>query len=273
MEDTRRMSVPLFRRLIMSVLFLASALSVWAQTGNHVTGIVTDVTGEPMVGVAVMEKGTTHGVVTDLNGNFQIDVKRGAMLRFSFIGYKEQEMPATANGTMKVVMQEDMEQLEEVVVVGYGTQKRANLTGAVATMDNKQLASMPNTSIANSLAGMLPGLIATNNTGKPGASASISIRGKSTWGNNSVLTVVDGIVRDFKDLDTNEVESITILKDASAGAIYGSRAANGVILMTTKRGTSGKPRFSYNGRVGMTQPTRFPRLMKKPIPATSATNN
>ncbi|MEY8721238.1 TonB-dependent receptor [Bacteroides stercorirosoris] len=261
MKDTTRMSVPLLRQLIMSAMFLASTLSVWAQAGNHVTGNVTDVTGEPMTGVSVVEKGTTNGVVTGLDGSFRLNVKQGAILRFSFIGYKEQEIPAVTNSMMKVVMQEDLEQLEEVVVVGYGTQKRANLTGAVATMDSKQLASMPNTSIANSLAGMLPGLIATNNTGKPGSSASISIRGKSTWGNNSVLTVVDGIVRDFKDLDANEVENITILKDASAGAIYGARAANGVILVTTKRGMSGKPRFSYNGRVGMTQPTRFPRLM------------
>lgn len=261
MKNKTRKSMSSLGRLTVLAVFLMGSISTWAQTESRTTGNVMDTSGEPMIGVSVLEKGTTNGVVTDLDGNFRLNVKKGTMLRFTFIGYKDLEMPAVIDNPMKIVLEEDTEQLDEVVVVGYGTQKRANLTGAVATMDNKQLSSMPNTSIANSLAGMLPGLIATNNSGKPGASASISIRGKSTWGNNSVLTVVDGVVREFKDLDPNEVESITILKDASAGAIYGARAANGVILVTTKRGTSGKPKFSYNGRIGMTQSTRFPELM------------
>lgn len=246
--------------LLIFTMLLCGANGVMAQSGSRVTGTVKDVSGEPLIGVTVLEKGTNNGVVTDFNGHFQLTTGKDAILRFTFIGYKEQEVKATTTA-MNIVLHEDTEVLDEVVVVGYGVQKRANLTGAVATMSSKDITATPVSSISNSLAGMLPGLVATSSSGKPGADASISIRGKSTWGNNSVLTVVDGIVREFNSLDPNEVESITILKDASAGAIYGARAANGVILITTKRGTSGKPQFSYNGRVGMQQPTRFPDLM------------
>ncbi len=250
-----------FQRLLLVLMMLPwFAGNLAAQPGNRVVGTVKDVSGESLIGVNVLEKGTTNGAITDLNGHFQLTTGKDATLIFSFVGYKELQIKVTGS-TLNVVMHEDTEMLDEVVVVGYGTQKRANLTGAVATMNNKDIAATPVSSISNALAGMLPGLVATSSSGKPGADASISIRGKSTWGNNSVLTVVDGVVREFNSLDPNEVESITILKDASAGAIYGARAANGVILITTKRGTSGKPQFSYNGRVGMQQPTRFPELM------------
>lgn len=226
-----------------------------------VSGTVSDANGEPLPGVTVSIQGTSTGTATDINGRYSIMAPEGATLIFSFIGFESQQVPIGDQSVINVTLSEDMAALDEVVVVGYGTQKKINLTAAVASIDGDEIIKAPTFNLSNSLVGRLPGLIAVNGNGKPGSGSSISIRGASTFGDNSALVVVDGIVRDFNYIDPNEVESISILKDASATAVYGSRAANGVILVTTKRGKAGKPTFNYNGFVGIQQPTRYPDVM------------
>ncbi|MDQ6481104.1 TonB-dependent receptor [Dyadobacter sp. LHD-138] len=227
-----------------------------------IRGSVSDEKGEKLPGVSIVVKGTQRGSLTDSEGKFEFSIPdENTTLIFSFVGYLSQEILAGSQSALDVVLKDDLKSLQEVVVVGYGTQKKVNLTGSVASVDGKELLKAPSTNITNSLVGRLPGLIAVNGNGKPGAGSSISIRGASTFGDNSALIVVDGIVRTFDQIDPNEVESISILKDASATAVYGSRAANGVVLVTTKRGTSGKPTFNYNGFVGIQQPTRYPKVL------------
>ncbi len=227
-----------------------------------VSGSVENLKGEPLEGVTVQVKNSTLYVVTDGQGKFTIQVPdKNAVLVISYTGYLTQEISAASDEELKVYMVASPESLNEVVVVGYGTQKKVNLTGSVATVSSKELLQAPATNVTNALAGRLPGLIAVNGNGKPGSGSRISVRGASTFGDNSALIIVDGIVRDFEQIDPNEIESISVLKDASATAVYGSRAANGVILVTTKRGRSGKPTFNYNAFAGVQQPTSYPRVM------------
>ncbi|MEX2592376.1 MAG: TonB-dependent receptor [Anditalea sp.] len=226
-----------------------------------VSGTVVDINGEAIPGVTVSVPGTTIGTATDLDGKYALEVPEGSTLVFSFIGFESQQITVGDQSVIDITLSEDMASLDEVVVVGYGTQKKINLTGSVASVDGEEITKAPVTNLSNGLVGRLPGLIAVSGNGKPGAGSSISIRGASTFGDNGALIVVDGIVRGLEQIDPNEIESISILKDASATAVYGSRAANGVILVTTKRGSSGKPTFNYNGFAGVQQPTRYPRVM------------
>lgn len=227
-----------------------------------IRGSVKDEKGAPLPGVSIVVKGMQRGSLSDTEGNFELSIPDGEhAIIFSFVGFLSQEIPVGNQSTIEIVMKDDLKSLQEVVVVGYGTQKKVNLTGSVASVEGEELLKSPATNITNSLVGRLPGLIAVNGNGKPGAGSSISIRGASTFGDNSALIVVDGIIRTFDQIDPNEVESISILKDASATAVYGSRAANGVILVTTKRGATGKPIFNYNGFAGFQQPTQYPRVM------------
>ncbi|WP_211290007.1 TonB-dependent receptor plug domain-containing protein [Mucilaginibacter auburnensis] len=220
---------------------------LFQQQSSTVTGTVTDETNQPMPGVAVTIKGTTTGVVTDANGKYSIQAAQGATLVFSVIGYQNQEF-ATGNGTtINVKLQPVQTQLSEVVVVGYGTQKRETLTGSVAKIDGEQLTKNQAVNVATGLAGRLPGLVVNQRNGVPGSEdLNIVIRGASTFGNNNPLVVVDGVPRGtggLSSLNPQDIESITVLKDGSA-AIYGARAGNGVILVTTKPGSRGKT--SYN---------------------------
>lgn len=229
---------------------------------SNIKGSVKDEKGAPLPGVSIVVKGTQRGSLSDTDGNFEVSIPDGEhTIIFSFVGYLSQEIPVGNQSTMDIVLKDDLKALQEVVVVGYGTQKKVNLTGSVASVEGEELLKTPATNITNSLVGRLPGLIAVNGNGKPGAGSSISIRGASTFGDNSALIVVDGIIRTFDQIDPNEVESISILKDASATAVYGSRAANGVILVTTKRGATGKPTFNYNGFAGFQQPTQYPKVL------------
>lgn len=229
---------------------------------KRITGIVQNLKGEPLAGVTVQIKGREEYTTTDENGGFSIDVQDdNAVLVLSYTGYLMQEVTVGNESTLQIFLVSTPESLNEVVVVGYGTQKKVNLTGSVATVSGKELLQAPTTNLTNALAGRLPGLIAVNGNGKPGSGSRISVRGASTFGDNSALIIVDGNVRDFEQIDPNEIESISVLKDASATAVYGSRAANGVILVTTKRGRTGKPTFNYNGFAGVQQPTSYPRVM------------
>ncbi|WP_177195044.1 SusC/RagA family TonB-linked outer membrane protein [Parapedobacter indicus] len=230
-----------------------------------VTGRVTDEEGNPLEGVTVRVKGTAIAATTRADGLYDIVApEQGHALVFSNIGFKTNELEIGDQRVINVSLKADVSDLEEVVVVGYGTQKKADLTGSVATVEGQEVVKSGATNITNSLAGRLPGITAVNNNGKPGSGSQIMIRGVSTFGDNSALVVIDDIVRSLDQIDPNEIESISILKDASATAVYGSRAANGVILVTTKRGKAGKPTISYNGFAGIQNPTIYPALMTGP---------
>jgi len=215
-----------------------------------IVGTVSD-KGEPLPGVNVVIKGTMKGTVTDVNGNFTIEVSdKNAILIFSFIGYISQEISVGNRTQINVSMQDDINMSEEVVVIGYGTQKKVNMTGAVASVDvSKMVESRPITSLSAGLAGMAPGLFVTQSGGsRPGNDgASILIRGQGTLNNSSPLVIIDGIEGNMNDLNPQEVENISVLRDAASSAIYGSRAANGVVLITTRKGKSGAAKISYNG--------------------------
>lgn len=230
---------------------------------QKISGSVKDVNGDPIIGATVMEGGTTNGTITDFDGNFVLEVADGAELDISYIGYQTQKLKAQSGKLLVVTLKEDAEILDEVVVVGYGTQKKVSVTGAMASTKGSDLSKVPATNITNTLAGRLPGLISYNRSGEPGYDdAGLLIRGASTTGDSSPLIVVDGVADragSLGRLDPNDIESITILKDASA-AIYGSRAANGVILVTTKRAKSEKFTVSYNGNVGISSPTILPDM-------------
>lgn len=224
-----------------------------SQKTKKITGIVTDEKGEVIIGANVVEKGVSNGTVTDMDGNFTIEIAGGGILKFSYIGCITQEIKVGNATILSVVMKEDSKALEEIVVVGYGAQKKGNLTGSVSTLKNDELIKMPVASTTNALVGRMPGLIAKQRSGQPGFDAAdINIR---SFG--SALIIVDGVEQSFNNIDANEIESISILKDASA-AIYGARAGNGVILVTTKRGTTGKPVISFNGTLTSQSYTNFP---------------
>jgi TonB-dependent starch-binding outer membrane protein SusC len=230
---------------------------------QKITGTATDEKGNPVAGVTVLVKGTTIGALTDATGKYTIDnAPLNATLIFSFVGMTTQEIPSNGQILIDVVLKEVAIGLDEVVVVGYGTQRKVTLTGSVSAIKSKELTHSPVVSVSNSLSGLLPGVIALNRSGEPGRDiSSILIRGMSTTGNTNPLVVVDGIqgYTGWERINSNDIESISILKDASA-AIYGARAANGVILITTKRGTAGKPTIDYSFSEGISQPTRVPKM-------------
>ncbi|MGV3503258.1 MAG: SusC/RagA family TonB-linked outer membrane protein [Adhaeribacter sp.] len=231
-----------------------------------ITGKVTSAaSGEALPGVTVLVKGTQNGVSTDAEGKFSLSVPdAGAVLLFSYIGHVNKEVTVGSRSVVNVALEEDAKALEEVVVVGYATQKKVNVSGSVAMVTSEVLANRPVTSVSSALQGSLPGLTAVSASGFPGASgASLRVRGTGTLNNSNPFIVVDGIPDvDINSLNPEDIESVSVLKDAASAAIYGSRAANGVILITTKTGKTGqKPTLSYNGYVGMQKPTRLPKML------------
>jgi TonB-linked SusC/RagA family outer membrane protein len=237
--------------------------TVAEQQQIKVSGTITDATtNQAMIGVNIQLKGTTVGTISDINGKFTLSVPDpNATLIFSFIGYVTQEVALSGQTTVQVALAAEVSQLSEVVVVGYGTQKKVTATGSVTSAKGSDIVKSPSTNLTNNLVGRMPGLTAVSRSGEPGNDGAIlRIRGSNTLGDNSPLIVVDGVAnRGMERLNPNDIESITILKDASA-AIYGSQAANGVILVTTKRGTVGKPKITLSANAGVTQPTRIPEM-------------
>ena len=221
------------------------------QDPPKVRGIVRDESGEPLLSAAVQIKGkSTSGVVTDMDGAFEIEASAADVLIFTYIGYKTLELPVRGRKQMDVVLEADNEFLDAIVVVGYGVQKKGTLTGSVASINQKDLKQAPVDNINNLLGGKLPGLVSRQTTGLPGENeASIYIRGISTTGTSTPLVLVDGVERDFSNLDPSEIADITILKDAASAAVYGVKGANGVILVSTRRGDDAKPTLTYNGAV------------------------
>ncbi|WP_455593539.1 TonB-dependent receptor [Bacteroides sp.] len=235
-----------------------------SQKKKQVTGVVTDATGEPIIGANVIEKGgTTNGVITDIDGKFTLDVADNSSLLISYIGYLAQDVSTKGRNALNIVLKEDTQTLDEVVVVGYGVQKKVNLTGAVASVDSKSLQSRPVTNVANAIQGLLPGVTVISGSGQPGSdSPTIRVRGVGTLNNSNPMYVVDGMpVSSISEVDPSDIENISVLKDASSAAIYGSRAANGVILITTKKGGDKAPTLRYDGYVGWQKPTALPEYL------------
>jgi TonB-dependent starch-binding outer membrane protein SusC len=249
------------RQIVLTTEEMGSSFE--AQQQKSVSGKVTDSTGASLPGVSVVVKETTKGVITDMNGKYTIsNVPENATLQFSFVGMKTQEIVVGNRSTINAMLTEETVGIDEVVAIGYGTQRKVTLTGSVAKISSSEILKIPTTNVTNALAGLLPGVIAQNISGEPGKdNYQILIRGLSTTGNNSPLVVVDGVqdVSGWERINGNDIESVSVLKDASA-AIYGARAANGVILITTKRGITGKPTISFTFNQGISQPTRLPKL-------------
>src|SRR5690606_38879693 len=243
------------RRIGMLVgCWLCAVMVLPAHGQAPVSGTVTDARGEPLPGVSVLVQGGPDGATTDTEGRYRLnDVAPDATLVFRFIGYTTDEQPVNGRTTINVQLEEDAETLEEVVVVGFGTQKKATLTGAISKMEGEQLVQSPTANISNSLVGRLPGLVALQPSGEPGYDQSrLKIRGIGTLNEGAEsdpLVLVDGVPRNFNEIDPHEIENISILKDASATAVFGVRGANGVILITTKSGKSGKPQIGYTANV------------------------
>lgn len=252
------------RAMKVLVLLLACVFgSAVAQENSIVKGTVIDGSGEPLVGVSILVKGTATGVVSGLDGSFTISVRNGETLVFSYVGYIKQEKLVGKEKNLKIVLQEDAKSLEEVVVVGYGTQKKVNLTGAVSSITAEELVNKPVMSTAQALAGLAPGLSVVSNSGRPGAGASVKIRGTGTFSSAGTdpLVLIDGLSGSLDDVDPNDIQSISFLKDAASASIYGNRAANGVILVETKKGAQGKTSVTYNASFGWQTPTELPDFL------------
>ena len=233
-----------------------------AQQDEACTGIVKDATGETVIGASVVVKGTTNGTITGIDGDFSLsNVKKGDILQISFVGYITQEVKW--NGTpLNIILKDDTQTLEEVVVVGYGTQKKVNLTGAVAMAESDVLEDRPIANLAQGLQGAIPNLNISFANGNPNSSTSINVRGLTSLNGGSALILVDGVeTNDISLLNPQDIESISVLKDASSAAVYGARAAFGVVLITTKKGKSGKTNVNYSGNVRFNDAIGIPELM------------
>lgn len=229
------------------------------QQAGICKGLVKDATGESVIGASVVVKGTTNGTITDFDGNFSLDgIKKGDVIVISYVGYQTQEIKW--NGSpLNVILKEDSKTLSEVVVVGYGTQKKANLSGSVAMVDSKELENRPIQNVSSGLQGLMPGVAITGTNGAPGQDAGkIRVRGIGTLNEAGPYILVDGIeTGTLSAVDPNDIESISVLKDAASAAIYGSKAANGVVLITTKRGKTGQTKISYSGYLSFQNATNM----------------
>lgn len=270
----------------ISIILLLCLVSTQAMAQATVTaqGIVLDEKGGPIIGANVIIKGSNNGTVTNVDGNFTLKVPVGSVLKISFIGYTSLEVPVEADKIMKIQLEENTETLGEVVVLAYGEQKKVSVVGSISTTSSKELNKSPGGSLGTAMVGRLNGLVSVQETGIPGGeSPRINIRGVSTLNNANPLVIVDGVERtgggrangDPNDLsggtlgnvsgweaiNPNDVESISVLKDASATAVYGVKGANGVIIITTKRGLIGKPVVSYSFNYGLSQPTNLKKTL------------
>ncbi|MCC8171015.1 MAG: SusC/RagA family TonB-linked outer membrane protein [Parabacteroides sp.] len=237
------------------------------QNKHTLTGVVKDETGEPVIGANVSVKGSSTGAVTDIDGKFTLTVPANAILKITYIGYSDKEIKVGAQKNIEIILEEDTQKLNEVVVVGFGTQKKVNLTGSVSVVDAKELTSRPVTDVTHALQGLVPGMNFSygtdGNGGELGQNMNINIRGAGTIGDASKaspLVLIDGMEGDMNVLNPQDIESISVLKDAAASSIYGSRAPFGVILITTKRGKAGKVSINYNNNFRWSRAINMPEL-------------
>lgn len=239
----------LFENNYITLVHKTSAVD---QEKKKVTGKIIDTNGEPIIGANIVEKGTTNGVISDIEGSFSLNVASNATLVVSYIGYQSSEVVVTSRNSYQITLSEDSEALDEVIVVGYGTVKKSDLTGSVSTVKAKELTAFTVSDPVQALQGRVPGVVITSNNGSPDASLTVRIRGvNSIRGDNSPLYIIDGIPQSSTTINNYDIESVEVLKDASATAIYGSRGANGVILVTTKKGKTGKTTVEYNFEYGI----------------------
>src|SRR5690606_19283058 len=283
-------------RFLLLAFFFALVQVAWLQT-RSVSGTVSDENGITLPGVNVIEEGTSNGVSTDIDGNYQISVPSDATLVFSYVGFIAQEIPVSGREVINVTLLEDLQDLEEVVVIGYGTQLKEDISGSVSSIDADDLSDIPQVSIDQLMQGRAAGVMVTQDSGQPGGSVSVRIRGvTSLQGSNEPLYVIDGVpvsgdtrnvatsgrgiasstdigqgmmqsstgVSPLSSINPNDIESIDILKDASATAIYGSRASNGVVIITTKKGRSGRGKLTYNTYMAIQQPSKFLDVLDLP---------
>lgn len=245
-----------------SQLFAASVDAIDAvQQAKKITGTVTDAMG-PVIGANVLEKGTTNGVITDIDGNFTLNVQPGATIVVSFIGYQPQEIVVGNQTSFKIQLKEDTELLDEVVVVGYGVQKKKLVTGATVEVKGEDIAKLNTTQALGALQSQSPGVNIQAVSGQPGDGFKINIRGAGTNGNTAPVYVIDGVAGgDINALNPADIERIDVLKDAASCAIYGSSGANGVILITTKQGKVGKVSVSYDGNIGWANIYKMPDML------------
>lgn len=227
-----------------------------SQQVNKVSGTVTDEHGEPIIGANVVVKGTSNGTITDVDGRFSIEASQDDVLQISYIGYLSEEATVSGNQVLNIRLREDTQKLEEVVVIGYGTQRRSNISGAISKISSEAIESKPVTNVLSALQGEIPGMVIQRGSGQPGNEAfDINVRGASSVnGGNTPLVLVDGIPGDMNMINPQDIEAISVLKDAAA-SIYGARAAGGVVLITTKKGRSGGPKLTYNGNLAITRMT------------------
>ena len=243
-----------FYLVFISVFLLLGNLLAEAQTGRTISGIVvSEVGNEPLIGVNVVQKGTTNGAVTDLDGRFTLTVPDGSVLQITYIGYQEQLLTVKPNiAIYQVTLKEDSQALDEVVVVGYGIQKKKLVTGATVQVKGDDIQKLNTVSALGALQSQTPGVNITQSSGMPGEGFNVTIRGLGTTGSSGPLYIIDGVTgADINNLNPADIESIDVLKDAASAAIYGSRAANGVVLVTTKQGRAGKATISYDGYFGV----------------------
>ncbi|MDR1154653.1 MAG: TonB-dependent receptor [Bacteroidales bacterium] len=253
------------KTLFFSVFLFVLTHAAFAQEVRTVTGTIVDEAGEPLAGANVVVKGTTTGAVANADGKFSINVPAtgGNTLVFSFIGYVAQEIAVAGRTSLSVTMAPSSVDLDEVVVVGYGVQKKVNLTGSVSQIGGQEVIKAPSANVGHMIVGKIPGVLSSQANGAPGTDGvTFQVRGYASWEGSSPLILVDGVVRDFSNIDPNDIETISVLKDGAA-AVYGFRAANGVILVTTKRGAQGgsRPSISYSGSVSFSKNTQLPKFM------------
>ena len=256
MESNSKSTSTLRRMFVAMLLMVAIPAIGFAQ--KAISGTVTDELGEPLIGVSVTVKGTSVGVSTDLDGKYTVQAREGQTINFSYVGMDPVAVKVGNQSVINVTMQQNAENLDEVVVVGYGKQKKSSITGAVSAIKGDELLAAPSTQLTQMLGGKVAGISSIQTSGEPGVDqASLRIRGSS----KAVTYIVDGVPRSIDEIDPNDIASLSVLKDAAATAVYGLNAAGGVIIVTTKKGSAGKPRVTYDGSVGVSMNANFPKFM------------
>ncbi|MBQ7041947.1 MAG: TonB-dependent receptor [Muribaculaceae bacterium] len=256
MESNSKSTSTLRRMFVAMLLMVAIPAIGFAQ--KAISGTVTDELGEPLIGVSVTVKGTSVGVSTDLDGKYTVQAREGQTINFSYVGMDPVAVKVGNQSVINVTMQQNAENLDEVVVVGYGKQKKSSITGAVSAIKGDELLAAPSTQLTQMLGGKVAGISSIQTSGEPGVDqASLRIRGSS----KAVTYIVDGVPRSIDEIDPNDIASLSVLKDAAATAVYGLNAAGGVIIVTTKKGSEGKPRVTYDGSVGVSMNANFPKFM------------
>ena len=258
------------KRRVFFVFFILSSVLLPAMSQNvksesqkiEIGGVIIDQADEPLIGATVVEMGTGNGTVTNVEGKFTLTVLPNAKIKVSYVGYSSQILDVSGKRNFSIVLSDNDRNLDEVVVIGYGSARKKDLTGAIGTVSGDIIEQRNNSQLSTALQGTMPGVMVQRTNGAPGGNSSIKIRGITTIGDSDPLIIVDGVqFTNINDVNPADVESITVLKDAASAAIYGSRAASGVILITTKRGKAGRVSLNYTFEYGFNKPTSNPRYV------------